>query len=298
MRALRLLPWLCACWLAACVGASSDPGLEARLRVEGAQFVHGELPKASGGPRVVSLHVPHNQILPGVRSERITGALEARGNAVLLGLRGEAAHWVITAGVPTLEEPDLPSYQATLSFSREVAVGETLELEVAAVDAQGRVGPSERASLTSVAAEEGATLVVRLRWDSDADLDLHVIDPSGAEIWAGDINSYQAPGPGMPAQDPDAWRGGGVLDFDSNAGCVIDGRREERVVWTRAPSPGPYTVRVAAASMCEASDAHFEAEAWLDGASLERATGLCLPSDTRFGTGRGAGRLALTFRVP
>ncbi|MFT3925642.1 MAG: hypothetical protein QM778_24085 [Myxococcales bacterium] len=285
-------------WLASCVGASNDPGLGARLRVEGAQFVPEKMPRSGDGPRVASVHVPHNHILPGVRSERVTGALAANGNALLVGLRGETGHWVVVAGVPTLEEPDLPSYEANLSFSRDVEVGETLELELAAVDTQGRVGPLERVTLQAVAAEDEVQLVVRLRWDSDVDLDLHVITPENREIWAGDINSYKAPGPGMPAQDPSAWQSGGVLDFDSNAGCVIDGRREENVSWTSAPVAGEYTVRVASASLCEEASSHYEVQAWLNGRSLERASGIALPSDTREGAGRGAGSLAFRFRVP
>jgi len=67
-------------------------------------------------------------------------------------------------------------------------------------------------------------LVVSLEWDTEADLDLHVVTPDGVEIWAGNINSYQAPPPGTPV-DPAAWQAGGILDLDSNAGCVIDGRQ-------------------------------------------------------------------------
>ena len=41
------------------------------------------------------------------------------------------------------------------------------------------------------------------------------------------------------------------LDFDSNANCVIDGRRQENVIFpTGSPPPGVYTVRVDASSLC------------------------------------------------
>ena len=67
-----------------------------------------------------------------------------------------------------------------------------------------------------------ARLLIALAWKSATDLDLHVIDPSGAEIWSD--------APTSPS--------GGVLDLDSNAQCVIDGHDAENVRYANPP-PGP-----------------------------------------------------------
>lgn len=70
---------------------------------------------------------------------------------------------------------------------------------------------------------------VTLRWQSSADLDLHVIEPDGTEIW------YQAPGPSDT---------GGQLDVDSNVGCEQEAS-VENIFWPTGEAPsGEYTIEV------------------------------------------------------
>jgi hypothetical protein len=69
---------------------------------------------------------------------------------------------------------------------------------------------------------------VSVSWDAPSDVDLHVIEPSGEEIFYGNTVSST----------------GGQLDVDSNPACSIDGRQIENIRWgTRAPG-GTYIVRV------------------------------------------------------
>jgi hypothetical protein len=76
----------------------------------------------------------------------------------------------------------------------------------------------------------GGNVQITLRWESNADLDLHVIEPDGTEIY------YANGGPTSS---------GGQLDKDSNRGCVLDGA-VENVFWPeQSPAPpGTYTVQV------------------------------------------------------
>jgi hypothetical protein len=67
-----------------------------------------------------------------------------------------------------------------------------------------------------------------LQWDSSADLDLHVTEPDGTELY------WQSPGPSTS---------GGKLDVDSNVGCDPDGS-VENVYWSGAPPSGDFTVEV------------------------------------------------------
>lgn len=295
---LVLLSSVLAWVFSGCEGASRDPGLSALLRVTDAQFVPALLPGESGGPEISSLFTAHNQITPGLLRESTGGTLPASGNAVLVALAGERGHWIVTAGAPAADAPELPTFSAELSFAEELGERESVEVWFHAVDTRGAVGP--RKTLTfAVATSDEEGLRVRLRWDSDADLDLHVIDPAGNEIWAGDINSYKAPPPGMPPADRDAYRRGGQLDFDSNGACLLDGRREENVSFPADAIPsGHVDVRVATASMCGEAVAHYEVKAWLGGRLLRGAEGIALPSDTRSGVRAGAGRAAFTFVVP
>ncbi|WP_419164545.1 leishmanolysin-related zinc metalloendopeptidase [Candidatus Palauibacter sp.] len=78
---------------------------------------------------------------------------------------------------------------------------------------------------------------ISLSWDSDADLDLHVVEPSGEEIYYRNSVSQT----------------GGTLDLDSNSACRSTQPRNENTTWPvgRAPT-GTYVVRVNHWSNCGA----------------------------------------------
>ena len=139
--------------------------------------------------------------------------------------------------------------------------------------------------------------MVSLWWDTESDLDLHVVDPYGAEIWAGNLNSFDRYA-AIPTTDAGAWNEGGILDFDSNAGCVIDGRCNENVVWSVGPPAGSYEARVDTFSLCGNSAARWTVEAFLNGISLGRAEGEAVPASQRFTKGQGSGLAALAFTIP
>jgi hypothetical protein len=68
---------------------------------------------------------------------------------------------------------------------------------------------------------------VSVSWDAESDVDLHVVDPAGDEIYYDEASSAS----------------GGELDLDSNAECEIDNVNNENITWTTAP-PGKYIVRL------------------------------------------------------
>jgi hypothetical protein len=279
--------------------ADAGVGLDAQLRVEGAQFVAGDIDTATPGegPAVISVFNSLTAVQPGEREKPLAGTLAATAATVALGLRGDRGYWIVVAGPASLDAPDLPTFMATLSFSPALPLG-ALTLVARAVDAQGRFGAPSIVPLASAPLPPPTgTLVVSLRWDSEADLDLHLVIPGGVEVWAGNLNSYRLPPPGTPV-DAAAWRGGGILDFDSNAGCVIDGRRQENVVWQSPPPPGSYLVRVDTASLCGAAAARWTADVTSDGTLIDSAAGESLPGDARFSKGPGSGIQALAFDVP
>jgi hypothetical protein len=299
MRAIstRAVAWLLSGLVFGCGEGSADPGLSARLHVDDALFVPGAMPAANGGPAVASVNISHNDILPGLRAEQLQGTLGRRANAVLMELEGDPGYWIVNAQVPTVEAPELPSFGVGLAFSN-FASETQVTLVLHAVGLDGRVGPARRVMLHPQKPEARVAVLVRLRWDTEADLDLHVVDPSGVELWAGDINSYLASGANALPSDSGTVSPAGVLDLDSNGSCLIDGRREENVFWTEAPRKGRYTVRVATASMCDESVAHWEVQAWVHGKSAGGARGWSVAEDTRAGAQRGDGTFAFSFRVP
>jgi hypothetical protein len=282
---------------AACNGADADTGDDAEMQIAGAQFVRGAMPEGEAGPKVAGVTLVTTTLRIGTVGKPIVGALDPGGAAALLQLGGDRGYWILSAGVPDVATPGFPSFHASASFARGVAPGPH-DLVLRAVDAAGNVGPARVESLTAIdpSIPEGR-MVVSLSWDSEADLDLHVVLPDGVEVYNRNINSYEPPPPGQ-APDPTAYQHGAVLDADSNAQCQIDGRRRENVVWKDPPAPGHYVVRVDTFSMCGEISAHWTVDVLADGQSIGRATGTALPVDTRFNHDRGAGVLALELDRP
>jgi hypothetical protein len=286
--------WLAVIWCAGCGAAASDPGLHADLRVDGAQFALGAMPVGEDGPAVVGVQFASASLFPGAHDQPLLGALAASSTTAAIGLAGDAGFWIVGAGPPAVEAPSEPTFDARLSLARSARLGPRM-LIVRAVDQTGRFGPPETLALTVVAAPAPTgRLTVHLEWDSDADLDLHVIDAAGVEIWAGHPSGYRTPPP--PAlPDPDAAKQAAQLDSDSNAGCHIDGRNQENVVWSVPPAAGHYVVRVDVPSLCGQTVADWRLRVLRDGTLIGEASGSLYDSDTRGAHGAGDGRTALVF---
>jgi hypothetical protein len=115
------------------------------------------------------------------------------------------------------------------------------DLYFAAADPAGKVGTLAERSITALTVGTG-DVQVTANWDTDSDVDLHVVDPEGWEIyWA----SRQSPS-------------GGELDLDSNAACAVDGVRNENITWRVGTAPqGTYIVRLDYWSSCSESETNY-----------------------------------------
>jgi hypothetical protein len=275
----------------------ADAGADAYMRLAGAQFVRGPMPAgSSSGPAVANVALIGNGIYAGFRDDPITGALGPSATAAAIGLQGDVGYWVVTAGVPSISTPDDPSFSASAAFSSGIVPGD-YTLVVRAVDASGRFGSPSTQVLTAgqppLNAPPQGALVVTLTWDTESDLDLHVVDPMGNDVFWGNQSS----------QPPFAFNqvdGGsyGFVDGDSNANCSIDGLRREDALWPSAPPSGTYTVRVDAASLCGQPIANWTVRVQLLGTQVGQASGVALDADTRGSHGTGAGLTALQLTVP
>ncbi|MCQ2975789.1 MAG: hypothetical protein MJ211_13390 [Bacteroidales bacterium] len=87
---------------------------------------------------------------------------------------------------------------------------------------------------------ESGDLRINLQWYSKTDLDLHVIDPCGNEIF---FSKRKAPCGG----------GTGTLDLDANAIIGTTTRPQENIYWLK-PSKGVYTVKVVCFKYREKTD--------------------------------------------
>ena len=82
---------------------------------------------------------------------------------------------------------------------------------------------------------QGGNIQITAAWQTASDIDLHVTDPSGAEVYYAARSSAS----------------GAVLDHDANAACRIAPPTVENVYWnTQTPPSGTYQVRLVAYDMC------------------------------------------------
>ncbi|MFL5305643.1 MAG: hypothetical protein ACJ8F1_10530 [Polyangia bacterium] len=291
-----------------CGGASADPGLTAYLRLSGAQYVPGELTPQSDAtaPLVTGVNLLTTKVAPGLQNLPLSGDVR-NGSSVLVGLVGDAGHWIVPATIADFQMPGDFLFQTKMSLSPELPVGkQTLLLR--GVDARGVVGPAQQLDLDVSPAVPTGALVISLSWDTEADLDLHVLAPNRTdpstpiEIWSKapvGLPPHVAGTPPLTGADlTAAVAAAGKLDFDSNANCIIDGRRQEDVVFAEGPPPGDYTVRVDAFSLCGQPDAQWQVSAALgDGTPAGSARWEATDTDTRGSHNAGAGRTAFTFHI-
>lgn len=99
---------------------------------------------------------------------------------------------------------------------------------------------------------------ITLRWDSTADLDLHVTEPNGTEIWYGDKGPTST---------------GGQLDVDSNVGCDEE-VSVENVFWPTGQMPlGHYVVEVTGFSVDDCGSGRYTVTAVVEGEQVLNETG-------------------------
>lgn len=108
------------------------------------------------------------------------------------------------------------------------AVAALHELTTSTADTRVTTVTSEVTSATASLKGAGGAVKVTLSWESAVDLDLHVTDPDGEELYYSDKTSAS----------------GGLLDIDDTDGGTSANPAAENIYWdTNAPS-GTYTVTV------------------------------------------------------
>jgi len=256
--------------------------------------VRGALPADAGGPRITLADFRRATVFAGEAGLRISGRAESAAFALNLALEGERGYWIVPTGV---EDPSVPgelSWSAELDFGRALSPARR-RLLIQAADARGRAGPVRRVNFEVAAAGAEGELVVELVWDAQADVDLIVTDPEGSTISPRNIDSQ----PGAQDPEPDASASGGRMDVDSNANCLIDGRRREAVVWAREPPAGRYTVRVDLAAPCDQSRVSYRLSVKHLGRQIATAAGALYPIDARqTHAGGGVGLIVASFELP
>jgi len=264
------------------------------VKTLGGIFTPGDLPSPTdGGPQIKSIEGPGTLINGGaarfeLEATAITGVAQ-----VLVKVPGDPdfnGYFV----VPAVTEGDAIVVQLQLDRefgspssalqqrrqARQLPRGiDSIEVEFVLVDADGRISASFARQL-DITLVGTSGLQVSLSWNTPTDVDLHLVEPEGEEIYYGNELSLA----------------GGVLDLDSNAGCSIDGVNNENITYPdTSPPSGEYIVRVDFWSACEDLGANFTVTTNVCGESTVYE-GSFAPEDEDFG-GAGAGREIARFTL-
>jgi len=295
--------------LGGCAGASADSGTAAALRLDNAQYVPGAISAPSEDelgdsslPVVHTVNSINGAFLPGTSGHSLSGTLGPGSTAVLIGLQGDAGYWILPVATVDQTTPGDFDFSTKATFGQNLPPP-PLKVVFRATNRAGQAGPAVIRDFGETPTVIDGAMVITLEWDTEADLDLHVQLPAAGsdgglrEISTRKRTSLLPPAPGDPPATPEQIQDSAYLDMDSNSQCVIDGRRNENVIWPITPESGKYVVRVDTFSMCGEIVANWRVRVFVDGipqTALER-TGQSTDVDTRFPHGTGAGVEVVAF---
>ncbi len=237
------------------------------------------LPPADGTGPVITVTANQTIVNGGTMAAAVQAAAPVSKLLVYIGAKAVGLIAESQGGIGGYYEIALPSPQTSpsvlVTFPQDIPLRD-FEVRFAGIDANGAVGPSTAVS-TSVTQVGTGDVQVTLSWDANSDVDLHVIDPAGEEVFYGNRTVAS----------------GGQLDLDSNAACEIDGVRNENITWPTGRAPvGRYTIRVDYWDSCGQSRTNYTVRVNAGGTPQITTGFFTGPGDQG---GSGSGRLIGTF---
>lgn len=289
MRALVL--W--ALTLLACTDSARAPtAFGEPLRVENGQFFSGDLPTSPQGPGITQYNSANNLVPQGAVNRKLTGNAAKGASAVAIRLKDAGTgYWVVPVGVADPQTDGELTWEIDYDIDTNAPLGDHT-LELSAVDLAGHWGKIEEHPLSVASRIPTGAVVITLQWDTDVDLDLDVVAPWGKTV----DPKHPSTAPSTPDSGIDPSTSGvGVLDHDSNGGCVIDGSREESLVFSDPPFPGVYHVYANLFDACGKDSARFtvtvrvqdDADAGTSHVALQKSGEVIAPYDITGGASLG-----------
>ncbi len=274
--------------LASCGGDGGGPGnVNTQAFIAGvsllggggtAVFRTGAIPAGSASGPAVTVSGNASVVNGGSLQVPITGSVSF--NRVLVGVAGQDGFWEVSIpGTISAARPSLSPGQP-LQVTLVLRMGQTLpsnsfQLKYAVATSGGAQGVQVTQAVTATTVTTGE-VQVSVSWDAASDVDLHVVEPSGEEIYFGNPVSAT----------------NGRLDLDSNAGCSIDNKNNENIAWSSAPT-GTYIVRVDYWSSCQVAATNYTVTVNVRGRAAQTFTGSFTgPGDQG---GQGSGVTITTF---
>ena len=268
-----------ACLVVGCGSSEkASSGATEPLTVSNGQFFAGSFPTADGGPAITSNAGFRSNVIPaGSVGRGFGGNAEAGALSVAVAFEGlGSGYWVLPVGSPDQDLKGQLQWKAVCNFAHDLPVG-AHNLLFAAANRDGHFGATSPLQVTSLPFAPEGHIVASLAWGNDADVDLHIVSPSGKEL---DPKHHSTTAIDDSTMTP--LPGGGVLDRDSLANCAPDGHRSENVVWesdAEAPEAGTYTVRVHLFNSCGRPSTAFVFTLTIDGVVVQQKAGRLLDID-------------------
>jgi hypothetical protein len=213
---------------------ATDPVLPP-VEVPDALLNGGALPRPSldpDAPQLLSIDGPSIFINGSTLQFTPEYSSEAPIAAIAVSVDGFDGWWLL----PVDEDWDgqLPLLFPKDIFDRLDEAKAEVTVNVTMLDSLSRFGNVLSLAINGMLVGTG-DVQVGITWDTPTDVDLHVVEPGGEEIYYAHTTSVA----------------GGQLDLDSNPACNIDGVNAENIYWPTGDSPvGEYTVRVRMYSDC------------------------------------------------
>lgn len=237
-------------------------------------------PSSSQSAPVISSVYGNHSILEG-GSNPISIKTSSSVKEVLVGVEDIQGYYIIPA--TTTQGSILLIFLFSQSLENDSFV-----IVLALRDAQGLVSDHVTIQVTKIEAGTGK-LQVSCSWDQPNDVDIHLVEPNGDEIYyITDISDN-----------------GGTLDVDSNADCGIDNINNENITYADDAiiESGNYIVRVDFWSNCNvASNTNFIVSTLYNGKLITPTSGsnpyngVFKPEESDRG-GSGDGRQIMTFSI-
>jgi hypothetical protein len=204
------------------------------------ELLENVLPRPTGGGPAISVGGQGTVVNGGATTVNVTCSTPFQ-TIYVAGTSPASRLFVPVTGYFEIPLPaPVTSADLVINFPQDLNSRE-FSLHFSAADSEGRNGMPADRDYRAILVGAG-DVQVTVAWDSNADVDLHVVDPSGDEIYWANRQSAS----------------GGQLDLDSNAACAGDNVRNENISWPVGTAPqGDYTVRVDYWANCEASQTNY-----------------------------------------
>ena len=255
----------------ACGGQPAHRGVGEPIQVPGQQFIAGGLPgtppvatsSPTPGPlSVIGASLPNQLVFPGSSGVTVSG--HATDDAVSIAVRFAdlgTGYWVVPIAEPDPQFPGQRTFGFSADFDADAPAG-FHPLRFVAIGGDGRAGVQSdtRVCIRSRIPDNlhacdptqpVPAAVFTLTWDTNFDLDLHVVTPAGRDVGPKAQTSVPIEAGVQPGIDV------AKIDRDSLASCFPDGLRQEDFVLQNYPPAGNYEIYADPFDACGKPAVHF-----------------------------------------